>query len=76
MNGGSTMKKLKEKIKEDLYATPQNTMGMGQVSLPSVDGGTVGSDAIPTDNIPPHLNYVKPAKKKKLKHKKKGAPLL
>lgn len=41
------MKTLKNKIIEDLYATPENTTGMGQVSLPSIDNSTIGSDSIP-----------------------------
>ena len=41
------MKTLKNKIIEDLYATPENTTCMGQVSLPSIDNSTIGSDAIP-----------------------------
>lgn len=41
------MKTLKYKLLEDLYATPENTTGMGQVSLPSIDNSTIGADSIP-----------------------------
>lgn len=41
------MKTLKNKLQEDLYSTPENTIGSGQVSFPSIDNSIIGSDGIP-----------------------------
>ena len=41
------MKNLKDWLMEDLYATPANTMGMGNISMPSMDNTKVGSGDIP-----------------------------
>lgn len=60
------MKSLKNKILEDLYATPANTTGLGQIAFPSQDNSIVGSDIV-TSNI--YYN-IKKIKKKKIKHLK------
>lgn len=41
------MKSLKEYIEEELFATPMNTIGMGNPSAPSMDNSQVGSGDIP-----------------------------
>lgn len=40
------MKDLKEYIKEEIFATPANTIGMGGITFPN--GNTPGSGDIPT----------------------------
>ena len=55
------MKNLKQFIKEDIFATPANTMGMGGITFPTET--TPGSGDIPNAGE-------KPKKKKKFKRYK------
>ena len=45
------MKNLKDWLKEE-FATPGNTVGMGNVAAPSMDNVQVGSG-----DIPPHIDF-------------------
>lgn len=41
------MKDLKKYIKEEIFATPANTIGMGGITAPSMDNSEPGSGDIP-----------------------------